>query len=148
MKRNPKTPQVICTTVDSSRAVPDTVIDVDYYMRKAKRTFDTSTLSIELAAERARNDDELKQALGLAERLLALAIQMEEELQSVMKTEQQRNEMSGFLQTEVQMMYERLQQMLKAKAEEKRNHEAGQHNGLARGTAEARGDSAGSPELE
>ena len=118
MKRNRKTPQVICTTVDSSRATPD-VIDVDYYMRKAKRTFDTSTLSIELAAERARNDDELKQAVGLAERLLALAIQMEEELQSVVKTEHQRNEMSGFLQTEVQMLYEHLQQMLKAKEEEK-----------------------------
>jgi hypothetical protein len=137
MKRNKRHPQVDGTTVDSSVAEPETVIDVDYEIRKSIREFEQSNTAIELAAKRARDYDEMKQVVGFAEKLVSLALQMEEALNEFVETEQQRNEIRVFITEEAQQLYERLQKMLKAK-EEALNHETDRHNPSARGTEKGR----------
>ncbi|MBI1923951.1 hypothetical protein HYR99_06840 [Candidatus Poribacteria bacterium] len=124
------------TTLDSSVAAPDTVIDVDYEIRKSIREFKQSNTAIELASKRARDDDEMKQVVGFAEKLVSLALQMEELLNEVAETEQQRNEIKTCITGEAQALYERLKQMLKAN-EEALNYEADRHDQPA-GMAEER----------
>ena len=137
MKKNKKHPQVDGTTLDSSVAEPETVIDVDYEIRKSTRIFKRSRTAIEFASKRARDDDEMKQVVGFAEKLVSLALQMEETLNEFVETEQQRNEIRMWITEESQQLYERLQKMLKAKGEEQ-NNEADQHDPSARGTEEGR----------
>ena len=115
------------TTLDSSVAEPETVIDVDYHIRKSIHEFKRSRTAIEFAVKRVRNYDELKQVVGFAEKLVSLALQMEELLNEVTETEQQRNEIRTCITGEAQELYERLQQMLKAKGEEQ-NNEANRHD--------------------
>ncbi len=140
MKRNKRHPQVDGKTVDSSVAAPDTVIDVDYEIRKSTRIFKRSNTAIEFASKRARDYDEMKQVVGFAEKLVSLALQMEELLNEVAETEQQRNEIRTCITGEAQALYERLQQMLKAK-EEALNHEANWHGPAARVAEEGRSTS-------
>jgi hypothetical protein len=136
MKRNKRHPQLDGKTVDSSVAEPDTVIDVDYQIRKSIREFEQSNTAIELASKRARDYDEMKQVVGFAEKLVSLALQMDELLNEVAETEQQRNEIKTCITGEAQALYERLQQVLKAN-EEALNYEAARHDQPA-GMAEER----------
>lgn len=117
------------TTSDSSFGAPDSFLDVDYYLRKAVRAFRQSNNSIERAAKRAREPDELKKVVSLAEEASILADRLGKVLEGIMNTEQQA--IYDSIQRDAKETRERIEEMLKTRRRAPIN-EADQHNQSAK----------------